>query len=248
MCADRRSRYVRLALALGDAIKWDVSVRRIGRAAQGTLGLEEPTSHPNPDITSERAQYVYDWVLSLLEMPLEPDLADQHLRAFVSELCREMPEGALEPRDFLALLAEPAAMAGPASADLGLLHPLVRNAAEALVAGGHYDQAVFEAFKRLELLVRERSGLGDLSGRALMFHAFDATTPMLALGDLTTPTGRDRQEGLKFLLGGAMQAIRNVAAHGDLGLDAASAHEHLTFASLLVRMVEAARRTTPEDQ
>ena len=118
------------------------------------------------------------------------------------------------------------------------LHPAIRAAAEVLYADGHFDQAVFEAFKALETLVREKSGLADRNGQDLMLLALDSSKPRLLVGNLSTQAGRDRQEGIRFICGGAMRGIRNVGGHGSLELTDVEAFEHLSLASLLMRAIE----------
>ncbi|NPA41988.1 MAG: hypothetical protein GXO18_06915 [Aquificae bacterium] len=61
-----------IAIKLGDAVKWERSVNEIERIARATLKItREGFSHEN--ITSIRAQTVYDWIRSLehSDIPLE---------------------------------------------------------------------------------------------------------------------------------------------------------------------------------
>lgn len=86
------------------------------------------------------------------------------------------------------------------------LHPEVQAAAAGLCRDGHYSQAIFEAFKAIEIRVREQSGLTS-SGRDLMAQAFGSDKPAIRLSDLPGQSGRDEQEGLRFLFMGAMQVF-----------------------------------------
>jgi len=67
-------------------------------------------------------------------------------------------------------------MAGPGLDRLSELHPRVSKAAGPLFRDGRYAQASFEAFKVLEVELRERSGL-DLSGRELAEKALGGASP-----------------------------------------------------------------------
>lgn len=58
------------------------------------------------------------------------------------------------------------------------LHPRVQAAAGSLFADGHYESSVNEAFKSLEVRVRELTML-DKSGAALMGDALGTATPAL---------------------------------------------------------------------
>ncbi len=235
---ERERRYRRLALELGDALKWDVPVNVIHRTAQGILGITDVNEYDVESITSSRAQTVYDWVMTLLEAPMEAEEADRRLREFICEL---LPAENEQRAGILRLLqASPSATPTTASLDITDLHSRIRQAAEALYTDGHYDQAVFEAFKAVENMVKEKAGLTDDIGQALMFKAFNENAPLLILDDLSTQIGRDRQEGFKFIFGGAMRGIRNIAGHGDLELNPAEGLEHLALASLLARVVDSA--------
>jgi len=235
---ERQRRYRRLALELGDAIKWDVPVNTIHRTAQGIFGIIHANEYDVESITSSRAQTVYDWVMTLLEAPMEAEEADRRLREFICEL---LPAESEERARILRLLQTgPTPTVGTAIISISDLHPRIRKAAEALYTDGHYGQAVFEAFKTVENMVKEKSGVTDEIGQALMFRVFSPKAPLLLLGDLSVQIGRDRQEGFMFVFGGAMRAIRNIAGHGDLELNPAEGLEHLAFASLLAKVVDSA--------
>lgn len=93
------------------------------------------------------------------------------------------------------------------------LHPEVIAAAGDLFADGHRSQAVFESCKAVEVRVREQSGL-DMSGRDLMTKAFSGDPPPIKLAIESGQSGRDEQEGLRFIFMGVAQGIRNPKGHG----------------------------------
>lgn len=125
----------------------------------------------------------------------------------------------------------------PGGASGASVHPIIAGAAAALYGDGHYAQAVFEAYKAVEIRVRELSGL-DLIGKKLMSQAFGGGAPPLPLTDRRGIAGRNDQEGYALLLMGAMQAIRNEGGHATGEWDGTTASEALAFASLLMRRLD----------
>jgi uncharacterized protein (TIGR02391 family) len=118
------------------------------------------------------------------------------------------------------------------------LHPAVVSASSDLFVDGHYSQAIFEALKALEARVREQSGL-DRSGRDLMTAAFSSNAPRIDLSIEHGQSGRDEQEGLKFVFMGAMQGIRNPKGHSLVRQgDPQRALEYLGLVSLLFRRLD----------
>jgi uncharacterized protein (TIGR02391 family) len=127
-------------------------------------------------------------------------------------------------------------------ARLAALHPEIVSASEGLLKSGHRTAAVFEAAKAVNNRVKAMTRLpGD--GAGLMGQAFSSDKPRLILGDLSTATGRDVQDGYRFLFMGAQQAIRNPAAHEPFGdIDDDEAFELLGLASQLMRRLDSATR------
>jgi uncharacterized protein (TIGR02391 family) len=118
------------------------------------------------------------------------------------------------------------------------LHPEVRRTAGRLYVDGHYDEAISAATKALEVAVRERSGLpagGNLMGRAL---GKDGRLDVRRHGGRT---GESEQEGFCLLFMGTSQALRNPRHHEFIADDYASAFEHLSLISLLMRRLDHAR-------
>ena len=103
---------------------------------------------------------------------------------------------------------------------------------------GHYAQAIFEAFKLLEEIVREKSGCTDLFGKNLMAHVFNEKNPKIRVlegGEFD----EDVQEGFKFLFMGASQGIRNYKAHHNvIQQDPFITLEYLGFASFLLKRID----------
>lgn len=107
---------------------------------------------------------------------------------------------------------DPAGRAVRAFGDLDV-HPEIGRAVEKLFRDGHYANAVEDACKVLDGLVKIRSARFDLSGTDLMQTVFSPKTPVLRFNELTTDTDKSEQQGMMFLYAGAMLALRNPRAN-----------------------------------
>src|SRR5207253_3613183 len=79
---------------------------------------------------------------------------------------------------------------------LGLegLHPAILEASGSLFTTEHYSEAIFAAFKAIEIRVRAMSGLEGF-GRSLMGRAFGGNNPSIRIASSEDPTGKTEQEG-----------------------------------------------------
>lgn len=117
------------------------------------------------------------------------------------------------------------------------IHSDISAVSLSLFDDGHYSQATFEAFKLLDNMVQNVSGITE-TGHKLMMQAFNENNPKIKLNDLVTVSDKDEQMGFRFVFAGSMSAIRNPRGHDiradpiDLCLD------HLSFASVLLRTFE----------
>jgi len=138
--------------------------------------------------------------------------------------------------------------------DLLELHPRIKKASERLFKDGHYHNAVREAYITLEALVKEKSGISDLSGTKLMTEVFSfeydkkdkkiKKKPILMLNTLKTLTERDEQQGFMYLFMGASLAIRNPSVHESfIRDDPFAALKLLAFASMLAKRLDEAKKT-----
>jgi len=119
------------------------------------------------------------------------------------------------------------------------IHPRIQKASEKLFLDGHYSQAILEAFKAVNNLVKEKSGQIDLDGSNLMSKVFSANKPILAINNNLTTSDKDEQLGFMYLFEGAMLGIRNPKAHDEtVQKDSKLTLHYLTFASLLCKIID----------
>jgi uncharacterized protein (TIGR02391 family) len=121
------------------------------------------------------------------------------------------------------------------------LHSEIERAAGALYRDGHYANAIEDAVKSLNALVRLRSGL-DADGMTLMERVFSPTSPILKFNDLQTQTDRDEQKGFMVLFSGAVVGLRNPRAHAIIQDDPERALEFIAFVSLLAKLLDGAKK------
>jgi uncharacterized protein (TIGR02391 family) len=91
------------------------------------------------------------------------------------------------------------------------LHPAVVRSSYRLFVNSHLSEAIFEAYKAVDVRVSAQSRITD-SGRGLMAEALKADGP-IQLAHEVGQSGDDEQEGFKLLFMGASQGIRNPKAH-----------------------------------
>jgi uncharacterized protein (TIGR02391 family) len=117
------------------------------------------------------------------------------------------------------------------------LHPaLLAAGVDTLFILAKFDTAVFEAFKTLEIRVREAADASaDDIGVDLMRKAFNHKDGKLRLGSKVNA----EREALSHLMAGAIGLYKNPQSHRDVGIDdAAEAAEIVLFASHLLRTID----------
>lgn len=122
------------------------------------------------------------------------------------------------------------------------LAPEISSVSKKLFDDGHYAQAVFEAYKKVNNMVKNKAKIHD-DGKSLMLKCFNESNPLLRLNKLKTLSDRNEQEGYKFMFAGAMIGIRNPKAHETIiQNDPNIALQLLSFANLLIRQVKKSKK------
>jgi uncharacterized protein (TIGR02391 family) len=118
---------------------------------------------------------------------------------------------------------------------LGNLHPVLLEKVRPMFLRGDYDLATFEAFKQVEIRVRQVASLpANLVGVDLMRAAFRPQTGPLT--DKATVTAE--QEALGHLFAGAIGHAKNPGSHRAVTVSAVEAASLIGFASYLLGVVE----------
>jgi uncharacterized protein (TIGR02391 family) len=204
--------YRLIAVEVGNLLKYDTTVNDINRIA-GALFRFRREVFPNDAITSQRAQLIHDWILSLAKQKMDPEQRNRLLVDF----CRRISPN--EHRDAIErILTQNDIAAGTVNREnVGLFagrgfHPQVVQHCRKLFLEGNYFHAVFEAAKAYNQSVRTKAQ-STKDGQALMLEAWGAEKGVLKVTPCKTDTDRNVQDGIKFLSAGLMQAVRNPTAH-----------------------------------
>lgn len=121
------------------------------------------------------------------------------------------------------------------------IHPEVSKKCEKLFDDGHFQEAVFKAFKAIEMRVKSLSGLRG-EGYALMMQAFDEKNPKLKFNNLKTESEENEQRGLRNIFAGAFSGVRNPRGHDEIEDTVDHCLDHLSFASYLMRHLDKAEK------
>ena len=80
----------------------------------------------------------------------------------------------------------------------------------------------------------------EKDGRDLMFKAFSNEDNLLIFEGLNSESGRNVQEGYKYIFAGSIQAIRNPKAHANMNISKEDAIKRLILAGLLMDKIDEA--------
>ena len=116
-----------------------------------------------------------------------------------------------------------------------LLHPVINHKAYPLFLRGEYDTAVFQAFKEVEVAVRNAGNYGKQDyGVKLMRQAFHPETGKLT--DINQlPAEKD---AILALFAGSIGIYKNPSSHRNIDMTAVEAVEAIIFASHLLKIVD----------
>ena len=121
------------------------------------------------------------------------------------------------------------------------IHYTIAEIAQHRYESGHLADAVEASFKqvnsRVKAIVRQRTG-NEYDGADLMRKAFSPNTPIIALANLSTESGKSEQQGYMEIFAGSMTGIRNPKAHANLNIDESRATHLLFLASLLMHKLD----------
>jgi uncharacterized protein (TIGR02391 family) len=119
------------------------------------------------------------------------------------------------------------------------IHPLIARTVYPAFLRGEYDTAIFQAFREIEVAVRQAGQFPhDLVGDKLMRTAF-VTSKNNSPGPLADPQlPAGEQEAMGHLFAGAFGLYRNSTAHRYVPTEPKQAAEVIMFASQLLRIVD----------
>jgi len=122
------------------------------------------------------------------------------------------------------------------------IHPSIKQVSFKLFKNEHYQEAVFAAFKKINNMVKKKSGLSTKDGKKLMLDTFTPNSPVLKINKLKNSSDTDEQEGFMHIFAGSVQGIRNPRGHDDIKDNPMSAIEYLCLASLLAKKIDKSRK------
>lgn len=117
------------------------------------------------------------------------------------------------------------------------IHPLISSVSQSRFNDGYYADAVEAAFKEINTRVKEiffTRTYNEKDGAKLMQSAFSVQNPIIKLGDVSTETGTNIQQGYMEMFAGSMRGIRNPKAHNNQIISRSDAIRKLHFASMLM--------------
>lgn len=115
------------------------------------------------------------------------------------------------------------------------LHPYIASRVWSTFLRGDYDSAVFQAYKEVEVRVREAiDAPTELIGVDLMRKAFHSSNGLLS--DKAAP--KAERDALAHLFAGAIGSYKNPHSHRHVEIEAQEASEMIILASHLLRIID----------
>ena len=116
------------------------------------------------------------------------------------------------------------------------LHPILIRKVKPIFLRGDYDTAIFQAFKAVEVIVRDKGGYkkSDI-GVNLMRKAFHPKDGKLS----NKKAEMSEKQGMSDLFAGAIGLFKNPASHRDIdGISLSEASDYIKVANCLLKMVD----------
>lgn len=235
--------YKLIAIQIGEILKWNATINEINRIAGACFSFQK-RSFPHESITAERAQLLYDWIMSLASEKLNNEDRNKLLIRF----CKELADGNNVDAviETLSKNGLPYNLVYKDELDLFLgrqFHSEVNKHCRDLFLQGNYFHAVFEAAKAYNYSVKGKAQ-SDKDGFGLMMDVLSVNTGVLKITKCVTETDKNVQDGIKFLSSGLMQAIRNPTAHEPANtwpISKQDCLDILSFISFLFRQLDNAQ-------
>lgn len=130
--------------------------------------------------------------------------------------------------------------------DVYHLHPKLQKA-ERLIYKSEFESAAREAFVVVETVLREKSGLDlhgfELATKALKFEVDKQTgevtkQPFISINDLKTESEKNEQDGIRYMLMGFFQGVRNLYQHNHIGSGASNSLMVVLNASFYLNLLD----------
>ena len=130
--------------------------------------------------------------------------------------------------------------------DIYRIHPKL-HAAERLLYKSEFDSAAREAFVVVESVLRDKSGLTghgvDLVTKALNYEINKQTgeitkKPLISINGLETESERNEQDGVRFMLMGFFQGVRNLYQHHHIGSGGSNVLTVMIDASFFLNLLD----------
>ncbi|WP_413612950.1 TIGR02391 family protein [Bdellovibrio sp. HCB-110] len=209
--------------------RWHARTKKVINDSISNVEAQNFVEHNNSRIFSSDAEYVLEKI----------DFYRRKVNVLLEEL-KTHPETLIDP----SILAIDSDDLGENQYLFKILHPEILRVSGQKFFDKHYSDSAESAFKevnhRIKLFLKFKHG-DEKDGVPLMRDVFGGATPKIVVGDLTSESGRNMQEGYGHIFAGSIQAIRNPKAHENIKIDKNRAIHFLFLASLQMYKLDEAK-------